>query len=410
MLEKTLNGSKWYWGWIILLLALMGVGFASYMHQLSQGLTVTGLSRDVSWGLYIGQLTFLVGVAASAVTVVLPYYLHNVKVFGRLTVLGEFLAVAAVIMCGLFVFVDLGKPSRLLNIILYPSPSSMLFWDMVVLNGYLLLNILIGWNVLDAERKGVTPPAWVRPLIYISIPLAISIHTVTAFLYSGLPGKYFWLTSLMAAHFLVSAFAAGPALLILLCFFLRKVSKFDAGDEAIKKLAVIVTYAMTVNIFFWGLKFFTAFYSQVPEKMSTLLYLFVGYQGKGNLVPFMWIFAILALAATVLLLNPNTRKKEFTLKIACAAVFISLWIEKGLALVVAGYIPNPFGQVVEYVPTVPELLITIGIWAIGAFILTLLLKIAVSVKEETELSLESARYAKTKPAIVSQDNGKTVGM
>jgi len=144
--------------------------------------------------------------------------------------------------------------------------------------------------------------------------------------------------------------------------------------------------------------------------MSTLFYLFVGYQGKGNLVPLMWIFAILALAATVLLLIPNTRKKEITLKIACATVFISLWIEKGLALVIAGYVPNPFGQVVEYVPTVPEILITIGIWAIGAFVLTLLLKIAVSVKEETELALTSTRHVKIKPAVLSQDTGKTTGM
>ncbi|MEW6663294.1 MAG: sulfate reduction electron transfer complex DsrMKJOP subunit DsrP [Bacillota bacterium] len=412
MLEKTLNGSKWYWRWIILLLALMGVGFASYMLQLNQGLAVTGLSRDVSWGLYIAQLTFLVGVAASAVMVVLPYYLHNVKVFGRLTVFGEFLAVAAVIMCGLFVIVDIGKPARLLNIMLYPSPNSILFWDMVVLNGYLLLNILIGWNVLDAERKSVAPPGWVKPLIYLSIPWAISIHTVTAFLYSGLPGKHYWLTAIMAARFLASAFAAGPALLILLCFLLRRVSKFDAGDEAIRRLSVIVTYAMAVTVFFVGLEFFTAFYSQVPGHMHALEYLFVGYQGKGNLVPFMWTFAFLAVVALVLLLNPKTREKENTLKIACAAVFISLWIEKGLGLVIAGYIPNAFEQVVEYVPTAPELMITIGIWATGAFVLTLLYKIAVSVKEESELSIYSARYARVKPVgiTVSQDSGKTGGM
>jgi molybdopterin-containing oxidoreductase family membrane subunit len=410
MLEKALKGSKGYWSWIALLLALTGVGFASYMYQLTYGLAVTGLSRDVSWGLYIGQLTFLVGVAASAVMVVLPYYLHNVKVFGRLTVFGEFLAVAAVIMCGLFVLVDLGKPSRLLNMILYPSPSSVLFWDMVVLNGYLLLNILIGWNVLDAERKGEAPPGWLKPLIYISIPLAISIHTVTAFLFAGLPGRDYWLTAIMAVRFLASAFAAGPALLILICFLLRKISRFDAGDEAIRKLAIIVTYAMTTTVFLVGLELFTAFYSQVPGKMAALIYLFVGYQGMGNLVLLIWVFAVLAILATVLLLNPKTRANETTLTIACLAVFISLWIEKGLALIVAGYIPNPFGQVVEYVPTIPEILITLGIWAIGALVFTILCKIAVSVKEESELSLESTRYARINPATVTPDPGKPVGM
>lgn len=384
MLEKALIGSNRYWRWVILLLALVGVGFASYLWQLNQGLTVTGLSRDVSWGLYIAQFTFLVGVAASAVMVVLPYYLHNVKAFGKITIFGEFLAVASVLMCLLFIIVDLGKPMRLLNMLLYPTPGSVMFWDMIVLNGYLLLNILIGWNVLEAERKSVAPPGWIKPLIYISIPWAVSIHTVTAFLYAGLPGRHLWLTAIMAARFLASAFASGPALLILLSFIIKRFSKFDPGREAIQKLAQIVTYAMAVSVFFVGLEFFTAFYSQVPAHgMYSLKYLFIGLDGHNNLAPFMWIFALLAVVALVLLINPKTRERESTLKAACVAVFVSLWIEKGLGLVVAGFIPNAFEKVTEYAPTIPELLITLGIWATGGLILTILYKIAVSVKEET---------------------------
>ncbi len=383
MLAKALRGSKGYGQWVALLVALFGIGFMYYLAQLQQGLTVTGMSRDVSWGLYIAQFTFLVGVAASAVMVVLPYYLHNVKSFGRITIFGEFLAVAAVTMCLLFIIVDLGKPTRLFNVLLYPTPNSILFWDMVVLNGYLLLNILIGWNVLEAERKGVVPPKWVKTLIYVSIPWAVSIHTVTAFLYAGLPGKHLWMTAILAARFLASAFAAGPALLIILCLVMKRISKFDAGEEAIGKLASIVTYAMAVSVFFVGLELFTAFYSQVPGHMYSLQYLFVGLYGQGNLVPFMWTFTLLAIIALVLLLNPKTRTNERTLTIACVAVFVSLWIEKGLGLVIAGFVPNAFKKVVEYVPTLPEVLITLGIWAIGGLILTVLYKIAVSVKEET---------------------------
>lgn len=384
MLEKALRGSKAYWGWIIFLLALVSIGFACYLGQLSRGLAITGMSRDVSWGLYIGQFTFLVGVAASAVMVVLPYYLHNVKEFGRITILGEFLAVSAIIMCLLFVIVDLGKPMRLLNMILYPTPRSILFWDMVVLTGYLLLNLITGWHALEAEAKTVTPPGWTKILVYISIPWAVSIHTVTAFLYAGLPGRHYWLTAIMAARFLASAFASGPALLILLSFVIKRVSRFDPGREAIQKLAGIVTYATAISAFFIGLEFFTAFYSQVPAHgMTSLAYLFWGLEGHGKLVPWMWVFVLLLALALVLLINPQTRAQEKWLKLASAAVFLGMWIEKGIGLVIAGFIPNPLEKVVEYVPTLPEALIALGIWAAGFLILTLLYKITIAVKEET---------------------------
>ena len=251
------------------------------------------MSRDVSWGIYIAQFTFFVGVAASAVMVVLPYYLHNYKAFGRITILGEFLAAASVTVCVIFIIVDLGQPSRALNILLYPTPNSILFWDMIVLNGYLLLNIVIGWNVLDAERKSVPPPFWVKPLIYVSIPWAVSIHTVTAFIYSGLPGRGFWLTAIMAPRFLASAFASGPALLILLCLIIRRFTKFDPGKEAIQSLGKIVAYAMVISVFFVLLELFTVFYSQIPEHMHHFEYLFIGLEGHEKLVHWSWAFVVL---------------------------------------------------------------------------------------------------------------------
>ena len=250
MLEKALKGSRGYWIWIIFLLAVITIGFFFYLQQLDYGLGITGMSRDVSWGLYIAQFTFLVGIAASAVMLVLPYYLHDYKAFGKITVLGEFLAVAAVIMCVLFIFVDLGQPSRVMNVLLHPAPSSILFWDMIVLTGYLLINIITGWVILSCNRKEVPPPRWVKPLIYLSIPWAISIHTVTAFIYAGLPGRSFWLTAIMAPRFLASAFASGPALLIIFCLILKRFGRFDAGEKAIQTLSKIVAYALATSIFF----------------------------------------------------------------------------------------------------------------------------------------------------------------
>ncbi len=382
MLEKALSGTKAYFYWLLFLVVLLSIGFTFYLKQLGFGLGITGMSRDVSWGLYIGQFTFLVGVAASAVMLVLPYYLHNYKVFGKITILGEFLAVAAVTMCLAFIVADLGQPGRAFNVLLHPTPTSVLFWDMVVLNGYLFLNIIVGWSVLEAERKGVAPDKWVKFLIYVSIPWAVSIHTVTAFLYAGLPGRGFWLSAIMAPRFLGSAFASGPSFLILICLFLRKYTKFDAGWEAIQTLAKIITYALIISIFFVLCELFTVFYSQIPEHMYHFIYLFVGFHGHYGLVAWMWSAVVLAAIALVIMINPKTRNNPTTLAIGCGATFLALWIEKGITLVLTGYIPSPLETITEYHPTVPEIAIVIGVWALGLLILSVLYKVALGVKEE----------------------------
>jgi len=380
MFEKAVVGGRRYWTWILFLFAVIAAGFLSYLHQLENGLGVTGLSRDVTWGLYIAQFTFLVGVAASAVMVVLPYYLHDYKVFGKITILGEFLAISAVTMCSLFIFVDMGQPTRVLNVMLYPTPNSMMFWDMVSLMGYLILNSVIALVTLSAERKSVPPPAWVKPVILLSIPWAISIHTVTAFLYSGLPGRSFWLTAIMAPRFLASAFSSGPALLILLCLLIRKVAKFDVGREPIQKLAIIVTYAMIINVFFVAMELFTVFYSGIPEHTAHFKYLFVGLEGQAPLAPWMWTSATLAIVSLVLLLVPASRKNEKLLALTSVMVFVSLWIDKGLGLIVGGFVPSPLGAVVRYGPTLPEIGITVAIWAVGFLMITVFYKITLSVR------------------------------
>ncbi len=382
MLEFAVKGSKKYWGLIFGLAAIVGVGVITYLYQLGFGLGITGMSRDVSWGFYIAQFTFLVGVAAGGVMVVLPYYLHDYKAFGRITILGEFLAISALVMCLLFIFVDLGQPMRIFNVLLYPTPNSVLFWDMIVLNGYLFLNVVIGWNVLQAERNGTHYPAWVKPLIYISIPWAVSIHTVTAFLYSGLPGRHFWLTAILAPRFLASAFAAGPALLILLCLVIRKVSRFDPGWEQIQSLAKIVAYAISLNVFFFLCEVFTSFYSNIPGHMDPLIYLFSGMHGHGTYVPWMWASLIMMVFGIFLLVVPVTRRNPTTLVVACLLVFFGAWIDKGMGMIAGGFTPNPLHEVNEYVPTAPELMITLGVWAAGFLVLTVLYKIAVSIKEE----------------------------
>ena len=382
MLEIAIKGSKNYWLWIGFLLLVMGAGFAVYIDQFMNGLMITGMSRDVSWGFYIANFTFLVGVAAGGVMVVIPYYLHNYEKFHRITILGEFLAVAALVMCLLFIIVDLGQPTRAFNVMLYPSPKSMLFYDMLVLNGYLILNIVIGWKVLEAERNQVEPPFWTKPLIYLSIPFAIGIHTVTAYLYCGLPGRGYWLTAILAPRFLASAFAAGPAFLIILCYLIRKFTKFDPGWEAMQTLAKIVCWAIIANLFFFLCEVFTVYYSNIPGHKAHLTYLLFGYHGYNALVPWMWTGLILMFTGAIFLIIPQFRNNKTLLPFTCAMIFFGAWIDKGLGMISGGFVPSPLHHVTEYAPTKPEIMITLAVYATGFLILTLLYKLATRVKEE----------------------------
>jgi len=389
MFEKALKGNKYYWMWLAFLGTFMAIAAFCYVRQFNYGLGLTGMSRDVSWGLYISQFTFLVGVAAGGVMLVLPYYVHNYKVFGKITILGEFLAISALLMCLSFIVVDLGQPTRMLNVILHAQPRSMLFYDMIVLNGYLFLNILCGWVILTAERKEVKPPKWIYFFVYLSIPFAVSIHTVTAMLYCGLPGRHFWLSAIVAPRFLASAFAAGPALIVVVALILKRVVDFDVGKKALDKLATIILYAALTNMFFVGLEFFVAYYSNIPGHIHTIEYLFFGLEHNGhvynNLVPFMRMFVVLFVVGVALLSIPYTRRQsDFWLGVGCTALFISLWLDKGIGFVLGGFVPNPLNEITEYYPTANEIFIALGIWAMGFFVLTILYKIAIGVEHEIE--------------------------
>ncbi|MEJ2725188.1 MAG: polysulfide reductase NrfD [Deltaproteobacteria bacterium] len=394
MFEKALRGGRVYWTWLGVLIAFVGSSLLVYLYQYRQGLWVTGLSRDVSWGLYIAQFTFMVGVAVSSVMVVLPYYVYNFRAFDRMAVLAQFLAVGSVIVSLVFVTTDLGKPMRLLNVPLHPTLHSMLFWDMVFLTGYLGLNLVIGWTALSAEEQDAPPPGWLRPLIYLSIPWAASAHTITALIYAGTPGREFWLTAIMAPRFLVTAFAAGPALLIILATTIEKLTVFKPGEQAIQKLATITLYALILDMFFLGLEFFTAFYSQIPRHMESFRYLLFGLGGNSAMVPWYWIMIISILSAIALLFIPSTRKSRVRLVVTCTIAFTGLWIDKGFTLVVAAFIPNTFNQIKEYPPTSPEIMITLGIYCLGALIVTVLYKVAISVKGGREEGVISGKGGK----------------
>jgi Ni/Fe-hydrogenase subunit HybB-like protein len=377
------HGSRWYFAWIAFLVTLIGIGVAGYSTQFTEGLVATGLRDPVSWGFYIGNFTFLVGVAAAAVILVIPAYVYHWKPIKELAVLGEVLAISALTMCMLFVTIDVGRPDRLLHIMPLIGdlnvPSSMLAWDVVVLNLYFLLNVGVSTYALFSYFRGGEAKARIfTVLVLISIPAAVCIHTVTAFVYNGLATRPFWNASLLAPRFLVSAFCSGPAIMLVLLQILRRTSRLDLKREAIWKIAELMAYAMFVNLFFTAAEVFKETYS-ATHHLQHMRYLYLGLEGKTALVPWAWTSLVCGIVAFFLFLVPRTRKNAVTLNLGCGLILVSVFIEKGIALVVPGFTPSVLGEIYEYAPTKVELMVSAGVFGVGALVFTLLSRAAIAV-------------------------------
>ena len=383
-LRSATSGGRRYHVWMGSLTLIMLVGGYAYSVQLRYGLGVTGLNDHVSWGLYISNFTFLVGLAAAAMMLVLPaYILHDVD-FSRAVLMAEAVAVAALVMCLAFVVVDIGNPLGGWHLIpglgFLNWPRSLLAWDVLVLNGYLLLNLAIPFYILYSRFSGRQPnKKRYLPWMYVAVMWAVSIHLVTAFLLAGLPARPFWNTALLGPRFLASAFTAGPAFVILLLGLIRRETRYEISEGAFSKLALITTVAAQINLVMLGSELFYKFYSPTHHGINAR-YLFFGLDGHNALVPWIWAAIALNAVATVALMIHPIRRNHRWLMIACGVLFVGIWVEKGIGLVVPGFVPSPLGEIVEYTPTLVELGVTLGVWALGMFILTVLVRVALPIE------------------------------
>ena len=382
-LKLIFRGSKVYWAWVSFLLVLIAIGCASYGYQLKNGLIVTSLRDQIPWGFYIGNFTFLVGIAAAAIMLVIPAYIYNWKPIKEIVILGELLAICAIVMCFLFILVDLGQPELFWHMIpgigRLQLRGSILAWDSVVLFFYLILNFVIVFHILYRSFKNkIFSKKYILPLIYISIPAGIAIHTVTAFLYTGIVARPFWNSAILTPRFLASAFCSGPALMLILFQILRKTTRLNITNEALWKIAELMAYTIFINLFLTGAEIFKEFYSHSEEFVYTQ-YLYFGLNGHNTLVPFIWIAIVFNLIAFVLFLVPRTRKNFITLNIGAVLIYLGVYIEKGIGLIIPGFSPDALGELYEYFPSKTEIFITIGIFSVGFLIYTLLLKVMVPI-------------------------------
>lgn len=379
-----LRGSLAYWLWVAFLLGVIALGGWFYLHQLREGLIVTNMTNQVSWGFYISNFTFLVGVAAAAVMLVVPAYIFHRGDIKDVVLMGDTMAIAAVTMAILFVVADLGRPDRFWHLIPYIGrfnfPDSMLAWDVIVLNGYLFLNLGISFYIVYKHYLGKAPKeSSYFPWVLLAIFWAISIHTVTAFLYSASSARPYWHNALLAPRFIASAFASGPALMAIGLQIIRRISDYPIRQSVIQHLALVTAIALQVTLFFLLAELFTDFYNEGEHALSAR-YLFFGLDGHNALTPWIWTAAALLGTAMVILMIHPLRQNPVTMNVAFVLTAIGVWIEKGMGLVIPGFVPTPIGEIYEYAPSLTEIMVTLGIWAFGLLLFTLFAKAALPVQ------------------------------
>jgi Ni/Fe-hydrogenase subunit HybB-like protein len=369
-----------FYTWMAILTIIALVGANAWANQTGEGMILTNMTDHVSWGLYIANFTFGVGLAAGGVMMVIPAYLYEDRDMHEVVIVGELLAISAIVVSLTFVIVDMGRPDRLWHLIpgigRFNWPLSMLTWDVIVLNGYLFLNLHITGYMLYSRFIGKPlNPRWYLPFVFISVAWAISIHTVTAFLYQGLGSRPFWNDAIVAPRFLASAFVTGPAFLIVTLTLIRRVQKLPIPQGAIDTLTSILRVTVCINLFLVFAEVFTQLYTGGSHAASAQ-YLYFGLHGKSGLVPWIWTAVALNITAATILVSPISRRGEGWVLAACVMTFIGVWIEKGMGMIIPAFVPSTLHELVEYTPSLTEWKLTAGIWAMGFALFTISVRIA----------------------------------
>jgi molybdopterin-containing oxidoreductase family membrane subunit len=378
------RGSAGYYAWIALLGVMILVGLFAYANQFQYGLITTNMRDQISWGFYIGNFAFLVGVAAAAVILVIPAYVYQWGPIKEVVLLGEIMALSAIIMCMLFVAIDVGRPDRLWHLL--PGignphfPGSLLVWDILVLNAYFAINYFVVTYLVFKSYTGQRyNAAFIMPVIFLTIPLAVSIHTVTAFLFLGLKARPFWNSAILAPRFLASAFCSGPALLVLIFQVLRSVRPIHISDAALRKIGELLAYAMAANLFFLGAEVFRDFYpASASAHTIHAEFQWFGLEEHG-IAGYSWFALVCNSIAFVIFLIPALRNRLRVLSVGCALAVVGVFTEKGLGLLLPGLTPDALGEVYRYAPSANEILVGVGVWGIGALCFTLMSKVAIAI-------------------------------
>ncbi len=385
-IKNVEEGSTLYYIWMLGLAVVMYLGIRPAVEQALEGLVVSNMSDATPWGLHIANFTFMIGVAAGGITVVMPAYVFHHKGMKEIVVIGELLPIVAIILAVLCIFSDMGRPDRLLHVMppfgILNLPSSMLSFDVVVLNGYLGLNVFMVTYSLAKKYFHWSEGRFYRlvivPLAYVSIAWALTIHAVTAFIFSTLVARPYWNNPVAAPKFIATAVATGPAILIIVLQLIEKRFKFPVKDEVYGLFARIAFFSLSASMVMLVSEFVVELYTGSEHSIHAR-YLWLGYKGHYDLLPFSWGSTALNFFGLAGLYASGFGKNRSVLTAAALCIVVGIWIEKGICFMFPAYVPNPLGEMAVYVPNGHELQSVASIWAFGLFLFTVLVKIAVPI-------------------------------
>jgi len=396
----------WSIAWLVLLLTIVAVGFYAWTHQLKVGLGVTALRDYVSWGMYIGNFVFFVAVSLIGMLISSVLQLLGYKWITPITRIAEQVAIAAVALAGLIIVMDMGRPDRVLNVLKNGRFASPILWDVTVITTYLAISVLLIFlplipdiAMMHKRLKGI--PKWqeniykvlslnwvgsdeqysllktaIRILLILIIPVALSIHTVTSWLFAATlrPG---WDSTIFGPYFVTGAFVAGVAAVLIVMFAYQRRYKLheyitDKHFDLVCKLLVLTSL---VYLYFNINEFLVPAYKMRKLEGAHITELF-----KGKFAVLFYMVQIGGLILPIILLLFKKMRKPIPAFIIALVVLIAAWFKRFLIVVPTMMHPTlPIQNVPDnfhtYMPTGTEILVASFSWGAAILIITLLAKL-----------------------------------
>lgn len=376
---------------MVVLAVIAAAGAAAWIYQTMFGLGVTGMNNGTSWGLYIAAFMFFVGLSAGGLIVASSASIFHVTEFKKVALPAVCVSTVCICCAGLLVILDLGGVARIFNLIISPNFISPLFWDICVISCYLVIN-LVYLYFMTSKRADKSKIAIVSRF---ALPIAILVHTVTAWIFGLQIAREGWHSAIMGPLFVASAMDSGLALLLIALAWMNRRGIWETSKKLMGMLAGLLATCIAVDGYMVGCEVLTMAYPGTEHGMAELGQLFAGATA-----PFFWIEIIAGVIVPfIILVFAKNRRRMGLVVLACAGVVVGVFCKRLWLLFTSFIFPNVSGApglisgssssqgaagidgwavASSYMPTLPEIMIAVGMVALGVLAFLVLTKVFLS--------------------------------